>query len=184
MKNKYNKYYQKEAYFGNPYPGLVHFFENYPERNVVLDLGCGQGRDALVLGRMGYRVLGVDSSYVGIEQLNQAAQRENLQVEGIIADIYSFNITDEFDILLLDSIFHFYKQDIEKEKDLLKRICLEIKPGGVICIFTQKGPKREKQLINTIHESGVSFLVLLEGYTDYPEHDTKFHMYIVKKIQT
>jgi len=32
-----------------PYPGLVDFAENYSDRNIVLDLGCGQGRDALFL---------------------------------------------------------------------------------------------------------------------------------------
>jgi SAM-dependent methyltransferase len=54
IRKPYNKYYEKEAYFGKPYPGLVDYFMTYPERNVVLDLGCGQGRDAPFLGRIGY----------------------------------------------------------------------------------------------------------------------------------
>lgn len=182
IRNPYNKHYEKEAYFGKPYPGLVDFFMNYPERNVVLDLGCGQGRDALFLGRIGYRVIGVDISDVGIQQLNLAAQKENLQVKGLVADIYSFGITDEYDMVLLDSIFHFYKNDIDKETGFLKRIIEEIKPGGVICIFMQKGSKREKQLKNAIQESGVFYEVLLDGYTDYPEYDAEFHVYVIKKI--
>lgn len=183
MYNSYNEYYQEENYFGAPYPGLVAFFKTYPERNMVLDLGCGQGRDALFLGSIGYRVIGVDISDVGIQQLNKAAQDQRLQVKGSVADIYSFGITDEYDIVLLDSIFHFYKNDIEKEKKLLQRIIAEIKLGGVICNFMQKGSKREKQLKSAIHESGASFEVILEGYTDYPEHNAEFHMYIIKKIQ-
>lgn len=143
MSNSYNKYYKKENYFGKPYPGLVDFFKTYPERNVVLDLGCGQGRDALFLGSIGYQVTGIDISDVGIQQLNKAAQREGLQVKGIVADIHSFSITDEYDMVLLDSIFHFYKNDIEKEKKLLLRIIKEIKCGGVICNLMQKDSKRE-----------------------------------------
>ena len=182
MRNPYNKHYEKEAYFGKPYPGLVDFFKTYPDRNVVLDLGCGQGRDALFLGRIGYRVIGVDISDIGIQQLNKAAQKERLRVKGLVADIYSFGITDEYDMVLLDSIFHFYKNDIEKEKKLLKRIIEEIKPGGVICNFMQKGPKREKHLKSAVQESRASFEVLLEDYTDYPEHNAEFHMYIIRKL--
>ena len=181
--NPYNKHYKQESYFGKPYPGLVEFFENYSNRNVVLDLGCGQGRDALFLGRIGYRVVGVDISDVGIQQLNKTAQQEELKIEGFVADIYSFGITDEYDIVLLDSMFHFYKNDVEKETKLLRRIIEEIKPGGLICNFIQKGNKREKELKRIIKESGVTFEVLLDGYTDYPEYDAEFHMYIIKKLE-
>ncbi|NDL68833.1 class I SAM-dependent methyltransferase [Anaerotalea alkaliphila] len=183
MNNPYNKHYRQESYFGKPYPGLVEFFENYSNRNVVLDLGCGQGRDALFLGRLGYKVVGVDISDVGIQQLNKAALQEKLQVEGFVADIYSFGITDEYDIVLLDSMFHFYKNDVEKETKVLRRIIEEIKPGGLICNFMQKGNKREKELKRIIKESGVTFEVLLDGYTDYPEYDAEFHMYIIKKLE-
>lgn len=182
MQSPYNKHYEKEAYFGKPYPGLIDFFMNYPERNVVLDLGCGQGRDSLFLGRIGYRVIGIDISDVGIQQLNSAAQKEKLQVRGLVADIYSFDITDEYDMVLLDSVFHFYKNKIDKETSLLKRIIEEIKSGGVICNFMQKSSKREKLLKSTIQESGESFEILLDGYTDYPEYNAEFHMYVIKKI--
>lgn len=183
MNNPYNKHYKQESYFGKPYPGLVEFFENYPNRNVVLDLGCGQGRDALFLGRIGYRVVGVDISDVGIQQLNKAAQQEKLKIVGVVADIYSFGITDEYDMVLLDSILHFYKNDIEKEKMLLHRIAEELKYGGIICNFMQKGSKRESELISAIKESGVSFDVIMDGYTDYPEHNARFHMYVIKKVK-
>ena len=182
MNNPYNKHYKQESYFGEPYPGLIDFFENYSNRNVVLDLGCGQGRDALFLGRIGYRVVGVDISDVGIQQLNKVAQQEKLKVEGLVADIYSFGITNEYDIVLLDSMVHFYKNDVEKETRLLRRIIEEIKPGGLICNFMQKGNKREKELKRIIKESGVSFEIILDGYTDYPEFDAEFHMYIFRKL--
>jgi len=184
MSNPYDKHYENEAYFGKPYPGLVAFFQNYPVRNVVLDLGCGQGRDALFLGRIGYRVIGVDHSRVGIRQLNAAAQQEKLPVTGLVSDLYSFAITDEYDMVLLDSIFHFYMKDLEREKALFKRIIEEIKPGGVICNFMLKGSGRERQLKKIIAESGATFEILLNGYTDYPEYGAQFHMYVIRKIES
>lgn len=181
MRSSYNEYYKKQDYFGRPYPGLVKFFESYPDKSTILDLGCGQGRDSLFLGRLGFRVTGVDISTVGIQQLNEAAQTENLKVKGKVADIYTFNKIEEYDMILLDSIFHFYKNDLIKERNLLKKIIGELKPGGVLCNFMQKSSKREKELKKIINESRIKFEILLEDYTDYPEYGAQFHMYIIKK---
>ncbi len=49
MKHNYDKYYKDEKYFGEPYKGLVEFFKSYSPKGTVLDLGCGQGRDAVAL---------------------------------------------------------------------------------------------------------------------------------------
>ncbi|WP_409070426.1 class I SAM-dependent methyltransferase [Aliifodinibius sp. S!AR15-10] len=43
-----------------------------------MDFGCGQGRDALFIARMGHRVLGVDISKTGISQMLDEANRENI----------------------------------------------------------------------------------------------------------
>ncbi|RXV63781.1 methyltransferase domain-containing protein [Fusibacter sp. A1] len=63
----YDDYYLEENYFGDPYPGLEAFFKAYSPKGKVLDLGCGQGRDSLFLAGLGYEVVGVDHSKVGIE---------------------------------------------------------------------------------------------------------------------
>lgn len=183
MSTTYNNYYKKQNYFGNPYPGLVEFFETYTNKTTVLDLGCGQGRDSLFLGRLGYRVTGVDLSSVGIKQLNEAALIEGLKVEGMVGDIYTFDITEEYDMILLDSILHFYKNDLIKERRLLEKIIKDMKPGGVLCNFMQKGSKREKIYKDIIDESGIEFKILLEDYTEYPEYGARFHMYIIKKLK-
>lgn len=94
----YDKYYQTENLFGESYPELIEFFAEFPMKGKVLDLGCGQGRDAIALARLGYSVTGIDNSKVGIEQMNQTWQ---------VVDIYAFNRFSEFDIILLDSMFRF-----------------------------------------------------------------------------
>ena len=104
MVKTYDEYYQKKNYFGNPYPGLVDFFRTYPVKSTIPDLGCGQGRDSLVLARLGYKVTAIDLSSVGIEQLNQVAKEEDLDIRGQVRDIYDFEISEEYDMVLLDSI--------------------------------------------------------------------------------
>ena len=133
----YDKYYQTVDLFGKPYPELIKFFSGYPKKGKVLDLGCGQGRDAIALARLGYSVTGIDNSRVGIDQMNHIGQNENLNLNGIVDDIYAFDSFNEFDIVLLDSMFHFSKKDMEKEIGLIKRIVTKIRIGSIVVVCIQ-----------------------------------------------
>lgn len=138
MKVTYDKYYQTENLFGEPYPELIKFFTDYPIKGKVLDLGCGQGRDAIAIARLGYAVTGIDNSKVGIRQLNLVSQSESLKLVGIVGDIFAFDKYEEFDFILLDSMFHFEKKDKEKEVSLIKAIISKIKIGCLIVVCIQE----------------------------------------------
>lgn len=56
----------------------------------ALDLGCGEGRNALWLARLGWRVLGVDYSPVAIERAKALSRRESAPV----ADRVSWRVAD------------------------------------------------------------------------------------------
>jgi len=148
----------------------------------VLDLGCGQGRDSIFLGRLEYQVTGIDISEVGISQMSDIAKKEKLPLKGLVADIYSYTITDEYDIILLDSMLHFYKNDVERETKLFVRIVKELKISGVICNFMLKSNKNEKYLKKIIKDSGIKFEVICDDYTEYPEGNFKYHMYVIRKL--
>ncbi len=126
MNVTYDKYYQTQNLFGEPYPELIEFFAEYSRKGKALDLGCGQGRDAIALARLGYTVTGIDNSKVGIDQMNQIGQNESLNLVGQVGDIYEFNGFNGFDIVLLDSMFHFAKKDKAKEIGLIEKIVSEI----------------------------------------------------------
>jgi 2-polyprenyl-3-methyl-5-hydroxy-6-metoxy-1,4-benzoquinol methylase len=179
----FRQFDKEKEYFGSPYPKLVNFFKAYDKESRVLDLGCGQGRDALFLGRLGYQVRGVDISKVGIRQMNQKAKEENLDVIGEISDIYEYPITDVYDIVLLDSMVHFYKNDKAKESNLIKRIATELKVGGIFFNCMLKGTKREKHLKNILNELPIQWEIISDTYTDYPEASSEFHILILKKTK-
>lgn len=178
----YDKHYKEENYFGKPYPGFQRFFKKYEPKGNVLDLGCGQGRDALFLGRLGYRVKGIDISKVGINQMNKISAKENLSVKGEVRDVYTYPISEEYDLVLLDSMLHFYKNDFDKETTFISRVASELKVGGVLCNFMIKGGSREKHLKKVLNNIGIEWEILYEGYTEYPESNAQYHMYIIKKI--
>ncbi len=182
MSNSYNKYYIKENYFGNPYTGLISYFKDFEPKGTVLDLGCGQGRDSIALGKLGYKVTGVDSSSVGIAQLNDTALKLKINVTGVVGDIFRYPELAGFDIVLMDSMLHFYKNDIEKETGLVNKIINEMKADGVFCNCMIKGSKREKRLKSIIDSSSYAFDELLEEHMDYPDYNAIYHVYIVKKM--
>ncbi|WP_019296810.1 MULTISPECIES: class I SAM-dependent methyltransferase [unclassified Leisingera] len=89
MAYDYDKLYRDTPdALGAPSPAFTGFFEELGTQSLdVLDAGCGQGRDALFIARLGHRVTGIDISPHGIRDMLAAAQRENLDVTGIAADL-------------------------------------------------------------------------------------------------
>ena len=177
----YDDYYKEQNYFGNPYPGLLDFFDRYEPKGVALDLGCGQGRDSLALGKLGYKVIGIDHSAVGISQLNEEAKKQDLPVEGIVDNVYDFPIIKNIDIVLLDSMLHFYKNDLKKETRFVEKILTEIKKGGIFANCILKGDARENILKKIIEESTYGWEILTDSYTEYKEATAEFHLLVIKK---
>lgn len=184
----YDKYYQTENLFGEPYPDLIKFFAKYPEKGKVLDLGCGQGRDAIALARLGYSVTGIDNSKVGIDQLNQIGQGENLNLIGQVGDIYAFKRFDQFDIVLLDSMFHFAKKDKDKEVGLVKKIVSEIRVGSLLVVCIQDTGHKVQILNNAIdfekrlnRLEDKTFKYIFEDKDGGYKSETDYRMLIVEK---
>lgn len=185
----YDNYYQTEDLFGEAYSELVEFFRQYEPKGKLIDLGCGQGRDCFPLARLGYQVTGIDNSQVGIDQMLEKSDLEDLNITGIVDDIYAFDGYQDFDIVLLDSMFHFEKWDLKMETDLIVRIANQIKPGSLICICIQDTGRKVKILKDTIISTGLDFKILNDSSLIYQYEDketghkskTKYCMYIVEK---
>ncbi len=178
----YDKHYKREDYFGKPYPQLVEFFRSLSKSKYILDLGCGQGRDSIALGQMGYKVKGVDISSVGIQQMNELARTYNIDVSGVVNDLYSYPITDDYDIILLDSILHFYKNDVSKECLLVERIISEMKSGSILCVYMQKGAQREKILKSIISKSDCKYEILIEKHFNHADFNSDYFVYALLKV--
>jgi len=170
VKVGYDKYYQTENLFGDPYPELIEFYAKLNKRGKLLDIGCGQGRDSIALARFGYHVTGIDYSEVGIKQLNKQAKNEGLLLEGFIENIYEFDNYQEFDYILLDSMFHFGKKEKDKESNLLRAIFQKAKIGALITICVQNNNYKTSTLKAII--KAFSFLKIFSSFeTVYSFHD-------------
>ena len=148
--SSYDKQYKTVNLFGEPYPELIDFFSTHTKRGKLLDLGSGQGRDAIPIARLGYNVTAIDKSKVGIKQMILKSQKEVLKIQGYVEDIYKYNDFNKYDFILLDSMFHFYKKDKNKEIGLIKRIIHNSKIGAVIVFCIQDTGKKVEILDKTI----------------------------------
>ncbi len=188
MKNVYDEYYQTESLFGEAYPELIRFFTDYPERGKLLDLGCGQGRDAIPLARLGYTVTGIDNSQVGIDQMNQQAQAEGLPLEGLVGDLYAFTDFAPYAFILMDSMFHFGKRERQQETAFLQGLINKATTGTLICICIQASGQKVQILHDTIAAAGEPERVF-ETDLKYTFHDqesghqstTQYKMIVLRK---
>ena len=81
----------------------------------VLDIGCGEGKDAVFLARNGYIVTAFDLSETGIEKGKRLAEQCNTYVNFFKADITDFRTSECYDIIFSSGVFHFIKPEIRKE---------------------------------------------------------------------
>ncbi|HSH04005.1 MAG TPA: class I SAM-dependent methyltransferase [Anaerolineae bacterium] len=188
----YDKQYQIEQnLFGTPYPEFETFVSQHAKPSgTALDLGCGQGRDALMLAQYGYTVTGVDSSSVGIDQMLERAKAKGLAVNGIVADFYEYELTQTFDAIVLDSILHFGKADKAKELALLDRVAMHVRENGYLFLFVHQSRTKERVLKNWFNSQKSYFELVQDGYIDYVYHEKvtgfqsafQFYMLILRRV--
>lgn len=121
---------------GPPFKDIVRFFETEIAPGArVLDLGCGQGRDALFIARLGHEVVGVDYSPVGIAQLAEDAATEGLPIEAVVADLADYIPDGAFDVVLFDRTLHILSA--VSRLTVVERCAECVAPGGFLLIVDE-----------------------------------------------
>jgi len=136
-----DKYGELEEMFGRPYRELQDYFKKVEPKGVVLDVGCGQGRDALYLASLGYDVTALDTSKVGVEQMLEKAKQKNLSVKGIVGDARSTEINGMYDIILFDMVLHGFEES--ERLRMIEEYSKKLNKDGIICIVFPDDMKEE-----------------------------------------
>lgn len=138
MTVKYDQHYADDpAACGEPFAAFQRFAATAPKGS-VLDLGCGQGRDALLFARRGHRVVGLDLSSVGVAQLRATARAEGLEIEARVEDVETWQAPEPFDVVILDRVLHMLP-DAPARLAVLRRAMAAVAPGGHLLVA--EGPK-------------------------------------------
>lgn len=124
-KNTWEKKYSGDGYEPNRKPSalLTEWLGDRPPGS-ALDLACGTGRNALYLAEKGYAVSAIDSSPRAIELAEQAARKEGLKINWIVADLDDYAFREQYDLIVIS---FFYP-----DKNLVPAIINALKKGGIL----------------------------------------------------
>jgi len=81
----------------------------------LLDVGCGEGKDAVFFARNGYEVSAFDISDAGIEKTRSLADKIGVHVHVFKADILDFRLDTHYDIIFSSGVLHYIKPEYRKE---------------------------------------------------------------------
>lgn len=154
-----------------------------PPKGEILCLAEGEGRNAVFLARLGFRVTGVDSSAVGLEKARALAARHGVEIATIVADLGEFDLgAARWDGIV--SIWCHTPSDLRSR--LHRSVVMALRPGGVLLLesYTPKqleyktgGPPTAELMmtLGAVREelAGLEFLDAEEKLREV--HEGKYH---------
>lgn len=94
----------------------------------ALDIGMGEGRNALFLATQGWEVTGFDISDVAVRLAREAAQKRGLKLDAIVADVDRFDYGQQRWDLVVGMYMHaMITRNAQK-------IIESLKPGGLVVV--------------------------------------------------
>jgi len=125
------RYSDTEFVYGTePNAFLASVVDQIP-KGQVLSLAEGEGRNAVYLAGLGYRVLGVDSSGVSLRKAQRLEDERGVTIETRLADLANFPIEPEsWDAII--SIFCHLPSGIRSS--VHRRVVAGLRPGGVLVL--------------------------------------------------
>ncbi len=115
---------------GAPNPVLIEETERLPPGR-ALDLGSGDGRNAVWLARRGWQVSAVDFSPVALARARQLAEAAGVSVDWHLADLVEFEPPPEaFNLVTL----FFIHLPAEERRTIHAAAAAALAPGGVLLV--------------------------------------------------
>lgn len=125
-KDQWDKRYSRPTFvFGkSPVRFLAENYQYIPYEATVLDMGMGEGRNAVFLAQKGYRVTGIDISSVAVKKAYMLAEEFGVKFKGVVASLNEYKIAPAS----FDAIICFYYVD----RSLIEKMKTWLKPGGIL----------------------------------------------------
>lgn len=178
--------------FGGPSQEIRDITSKLPIGAQVLDLGCGEGRNALFLAECGFDVTAVDISETGIRKLRALAERRGMAIRSEVGDMRDYSFSHPFDLIVSHGCLHLVER--ESWQDLIHEFKMQTNAGGynVILVFTDaiSPPDDLKDFCLGLFHEGELFslyadwqIVLQQSYTLEDQHPgSSPHKHPVNKL--
>lgn len=138
----YDAVYRQEAYYWGLKPSamcdrVIALLP--PERSArLIDLGCGEGRNAVHFARQGYEVTGMDLSQPGLEKTRRLATELGVRVTVIHADIIYYTLEFTYDVIFSTGALHYLPAEVRAAR--FADYKAHTAPGGLntLSVFVEK----------------------------------------------
>lgn len=176
---EYEARYQGEDYYWgiNPNRLCYEIMQRRPPVQLyrVLDIGCGEGKDAVFLARNGYMVEAFDLAEAGLTKARNLAEHHQTHVDFFRADLLDFEPDDTYDIIFCSGVLHYLPP--QKRGPVLERLKAHTAPHGlhVLNVFVEKpfiAPAPDTEPAETDHPAWKSGELFMH-YHDWQLHKTE-----------
>jgi tellurite methyltransferase len=117
-KNYYDQRYKQDDYYWGFQPSVMCYkvLQHMPpvKHLRLLDIGCGEGKDAVFFARNGYDVTAFDLAEPGIEKTKRLAEYLGVHIHTFVADVNEFRLDTEFDILYSNGVLHYIPLELRE----------------------------------------------------------------------
>lgn len=139
-KSQWDEAYARPTYLYGKAPAkfLADNYAYLAPESKVLDMGMGEGRNAVFLAQKGHKVTGIDISSVAVRKSQALAKEYGVKIKAIVASLEKYKIEEGS----YDAIISFYYVD----RSLIEKIKKWLRPGGIVIYeaFTQEQKKLDK----------------------------------------
>lgn len=144
----------------------------------ALDIGSGEGTDAIRLAKLGYDVDAVELSEVGARKIEAFARGADVKVRVLAKDIQDFSPDGPYDIVVCNGVLH-YIQDKHSVIDLMQRATWA---GGinVVSLWSTFTPVPECHEIVPVYSDDEDGVVI----SSYADWHTEFIYFERDKAET
>ncbi len=112
------KYKSKINFFGlKPSPLCFKILWTMPfgQKIKLLDLGCGEGRNAIFFAKNGYEVTAFDLAKMGVEKTMKNAKKAGVKINVFQADMNEYRLKEKFDVIFSIGALHYIKPQLRKD---------------------------------------------------------------------
>ena len=140
-----------------------YFDKQFP----VLDVGCGFGRQAYLLAKKGFKIVGTDTSKVFIDIAGELFQKHEYKGKFLCADIMKTSLDNSFrQILLLDVLEHVSPS---QRNTFIRRLHgLTVQRGVLILSLPHVKKRLSSQINNRVRKAITQHLSFFKNFEEHP----------------
>lgn len=123
-----------------PTVDVGEFYRLFPVNGRVLDVGCGEDRNAIFMAKLGCQVDAFDLSENGVRKAEQIASAEGVRVNFFPCDLADFVFDRDYDVILSHGVLHLPEKEVRDR--FIRDMQAHTKVGGynAVGIFTNRLP--------------------------------------------